>query len=273
MIDFSITITQYLKKHSFMKRGIYKESIIKRNLIMAIMLLAIIQLANGMIPGPALLVSCPNCGAEKSLMTIISGNTFGACQWSDMYQYAPMLPSLSPVQKCNECGGYFILSKAKHRYAEEDEDVEHYGDTGRLTYNEIKEALVLLNDDSLTEDEKLGIRIEFLHRYNDAFREFEGNYIEMNEDKKPMKRDKKDQKLHKSNLTALIALLDKTDNNDILLIAELYREGGNFDKCIEILSSYRPNDDYVRSFISKLMKKAEEKNDKVFLIDEDEPDF
>lgn len=241
----------------------------KRIFVIAIMLCAIVQTANSMIPGPPLLVSCPNCGAEKSLMTIISGNTFGARQWSDMYQYAPMLPSLSPIQKCYECGGYFLLSKAKHRYAEEDEDVEYCGDTGRLTYKEMKEALVLLNDSSLTKDEELGIRLEFLHRYNDAFRVFEGNYLEWEIEEDLMKRDKKDMKLHKSNLKALITLLDASNDEEIPLIAELYRESGCFDKCIAILSSYRPKDDYLREFVYYLIKEAEEKNDKIFLIDDE----
>ena len=236
---------------------INSNEIMKRIFVVAILVWAIVQAANSMIPGPPLLVSCPHCVKEKSLMTIISGNTFGALQWSDMYQYAPMLPRLSPVQKCNECGGYFLLSKAEHRYAKEDDDVENYGDTGRLTYNEMKEALVLLNDSSLTKEDEFGIRLEFLHRYNDAFRVFEDNYLEGEVEEDLMMRDKNDLKLHKANLKALITLLDASHDDEIPLIAELYRESGSFDKCIAILSAFRPEDDYLREFVFNLIKKAE----------------
>lgn len=242
----------------------------KKICLIAGFVLTMVQLAMGMIPGPPLLLECPKCGEEKVMMSLVSGNTFGALQWSDMYQYAPMLPRLSSVQKCNECGNYYLLSKAKRRYAEEDEDVEYSGHTGRLTYNEMKEALILLNDDSLTKDEELGIRIEFLHRYNDAFREFEGYYVEGNDEDKPMSRDKEDQKLHKSNLAALIDLLDATNDNDILLKAELYRESGDFKKCIKLLRSYRPNDDYLQAIVLNLMMEAKNKNEKVFLLNEDQ---
>ena len=53
-----------------------------------------------MIPGNAEIVKCPYCGTEKMLMTLISGNTCGAEYWSDNKRIAPMLPSVSPVQKC-----------------------------------------------------------------------------------------------------------------------------------------------------------------------------
>ena len=49
-------------------------------------------------------VKCPFCGTKKELMTLVSGNTFGAVYWSDNKRIAPMLPTVSPVQKCSNCG-------------------------------------------------------------------------------------------------------------------------------------------------------------------------
>ena len=125
-----------------------------------------------------------------------------------------------------------------------------------------------MEEDSLTKEEEIGIRIEFLHRYNDAFREFEGYHIEAT-DYDLMKRGEEDLKLLKSNLTALINLLDATDDNDIILLAELYRESSDFEKSIAILNSYRPKDDYLQIFVRNIIKKAEEKNDKIFLIEDE----
>lgn len=52
-----------------------------------------------MLPGNPRIVTCPFCGAQKRLMTLMSGNTIGAKYWSDNKQEAPMLPKVSYVQK------------------------------------------------------------------------------------------------------------------------------------------------------------------------------
>ena len=57
-----------------------------------------------MIPANSLLVKCPHCGGKKELLQLISGNTCGSELWSDVKQVSPMLPKISPVQKCPECG-------------------------------------------------------------------------------------------------------------------------------------------------------------------------
>ncbi len=241
----------------------------KKILCIAIMLLAFIQTVNSMIPGPTLLLSCPKCGDEKAMMSIISGNTFGASQWSDMYQYAPMLPRLSPVQKCKKCGGYYLLSNAESRYAEDEEDLGYSFETGRLTYKEMKEALRLLEDSTLSKDAEMSIRLEFLHRYNDAFREFEGENYEKSLEDGSFDHGEEDIKLHHANLRALIALLDENDSNDVLLIAELYREGANFEECMSLLDKYYPDSEFLNNIKKEMFDRAIKGDANVFLISED----
>lgn len=230
----------------------------KRLILIAVLVFTIIRTASGMLPGPPLLVECPKCGEEKKLMTLISGNTIGALQWSDTYQWAPMLPRLSPVQKCKGCGAYFLLSQAKEHRSTED---EYSSDTGRLTFGEMKEALCLLDDESLTKEDKLNIRLEFLHRYNDAFREYEYEIREVD-----AKRSDEDVRLHKENLVEIIALLDATDNARIPVIAEMYREAGDFEECLSLLEAYTPDADFMNHIVGMIKAKAKEKDDKVFLI-------
>ena len=55
-------------------------------------------------PGYARIVYCPYCGEKKELLSLMSGNTIGARYWSDLRMRAPMLPEVSPVQKCHHCG-------------------------------------------------------------------------------------------------------------------------------------------------------------------------
>ncbi len=228
-----------------------------------IIVLGIIQTAYSTIPGPPLIVECPKCGGEKRLLSLISGNTFGAMQWSDLYQYAPMLPRLSPVQKCPNCNGYFLLSQAKKCY---EDDHKGHGETGRLTFEEIKEALSLLEDESLSKEDQFSIRFEFLHRYNDAFRAYVEDFYEDDTEIQFPERDEADVRLHQTNLRALIVLMDETNEKEIPLIAELYREAGMFEKCISLLDLYKPNSDYMNNIIIKMKEKAEEKNDMLFLI-------
>lgn len=219
----------------------------------------------GMIPGPPMLIDCPRCGEEKRLMSLLSGNTFGAIQWSDGYLDAPMLPRQSPVQKCNRCGKYFMLSQVKPRYAEDES--QYASETGRLSYEEIKGALSLLDTDSLSKDDEIDLRMEFLHRYNDVNRIIE----ELEENESPddygLTRNENDRALHISNLMALTRLLDKTDVNQFLLIAEFYREAGKFDECLSLLATYKPQTEYAALITEKMSEKAQENDSKVFKID------
>ena len=59
-------------------------------------------------PGYARIVYCPYCGEKKELLSLMSGNTIGARYWSDLRMRAPMLPEVSPVQKCHHCGKYYL---------------------------------------------------------------------------------------------------------------------------------------------------------------------
>ena len=208
------------------------------------------------IPGPPRVVECPKCGEEKRLVSLISGNTIGATQWSDMYMKAPMLPKASKVQRCGKCGGYFLLSQAKERYAD---DNDFTFETGTLKYPEMKEALIQLEKDSLTREDEFALRLEFLHRYNDAYR----GGAAFN-DGTP--RTESDHQLYLENINAMISLLDNTNTEEIPVIAELYREAADFEKCISILKDYSPNSDYVRSVANTIIKNAEVGNSKVFVI-------
>lgn len=235
--------------------------IMKKLILLTVMVLSMVLSAKAMLPGPPLLVECPKCGHEKRLMSLTSGNTFGARQWSDSYREAPMLPRLSEVQKCPDCHGYFLLSHAQQHY-DNSEDAPFATDTGRLTYEEMKEALCLLDTDSLSSEDEINIRFEFLHRYNDAFRQDSYESVEENPT-----RNEADKKLHKENLKAFVRLFDENDKYYTPILAELYRESGDFDKCLKLLNNYKPESDYLKKFINTMRKKAKKKDDMVFLLE------
>ena len=212
-------------------------------------------------PGPPFLVKCPQCGKDKELMSLISGNTFGSLAWSDTYRYSPMLPRLSPVQKCQHCNTYFMMPDEKPRYKEDESGFNHSFDTGRLTFPEIKEALFQLEESGLNKENEIALRLEFVYRFNDAFREYE---MRSKDDPQQQERSETDWKLHRDNLLKLIELYDKTNDNLIPVIAEFYREAGLFEESIKIAETFTSDSDFLNGVMNKIKEKALAKDDKIF---------
>ena len=213
-----------------------------------------------LIIGPDLLAKCDNCGEEKALISIISGNTFGAVQWSDLYMEAPMLPSLSPIQRCNNCNSFFLIKKDGIRYS--DDKSAQATDTGRMSFQEIKKAIYLLNDSTLSEDDEYRARLEILQRFNDNFRgtsEDDAETLNL--------VNQEDWEIHKDNVKRLVKLLDATNNAYIPLIAEFYREAKLFDETLNILVDFTPFDD-MKNFTQLVKEKAQNKDFKVFIWEE-----
>ena len=216
-------------------------------------------------PGPPLLAKCPECGHEKSLLSLISGNTIGAVQWSDGYSYAPMLPRVSRIQKCPDCGSYFFMSDSETRYADRDDGFRYSSGTGRLTFPEIREALLLLEEADLDNDKELTLRLEFLFRYNDAFRNYSSDRYNPNPFERDTERSEADVKLHKENIKRLISLLDNEGDNKIL-IADLYREAGMFGECLLTLENCSAENEFIEAIINRIREKALASDSTVFEI-------
>lgn len=219
-------------------------------------------------PGTPQLVTCPHCGNEKKLMTLLSGNTIGMRQWSDTFYYAPHLPQVAYVQKCPHCGIFFMYPDAQKRYDDSQDDFNFCLDTGRLSYPEIKQAFLLLEDAVKGKQSEMALRIAFLHSFNEAFREFEKNSWDKDEDMADDKhRDQIDYDLHYSNLNAIAQLLISSESVNTPFIAEIYRELGRFDDCIATLENFETEDNYVRLIVKGIREKALAKDNKVFEID------
>lgn len=115
-----------------------------------------------MLPAPAKLYVCPQCGKTKSMLSLMSGNTFGGELWSDGRTIYPMLPRISAIQKCPSCGKYSLFEKWKDTGKT---DSKAYGTTGILSYLEAKEAYKELKDQNTFQ-----IALFFVHAYNDEFK-------------------------------------------------------------------------------------------------------
>lgn len=118
-------------------------------------------------PGHPRILTCPNCGGKKQVLSLASGNTFGAKVWSDNKRIYPMLPSPSFIQKCPHCEDYFLLSR---------QETQEYGrgcfclNQGRLSYEDLKEAYFKLSQlPDLTDEENTTMLFYLVWSYNDRY--------------------------------------------------------------------------------------------------------
>lgn len=212
-----------------------------------------------MIPGPANILGCPYCGGTKEVMSLVSGNTFGGTVWSDTRRHYPMLPEVSPIQKCPHCGKYYFIEQAKHRMAHDDESgLSSFGELGTLNYNELKEAKAQMSHLTLTDMQRWIIGHQLFMAYNDEFRRDRGSSGSV-----PTGQDKD---VFESVVGELLEGIDSSPDYD-LFHAELLRETGRFDEARDILLRHTAEDD--RWVVDAMLKHIEERDTLPFLLIED----
>ena len=173
-----------------------------------------------MLPANAKIVKCPFCGERKELLNLASGNTFGAKHWSDQKMIAPMLPRVSPVQKCPKCGKYYL--EYKQPYKEGD---DWSSECGELSYQEWKEAYEQFKSDKrIKRDDMQVIRHHIIMAFNDEYYRYGDNMAEAQEEA-----------FFIEIINDYIAS-NKWNSQNMLFKAELYRETGEMTKCEEVLS-------------------------------------
>ena len=201
-----------------------------------------------MLPGNPQILTCPHCGQTKEIMSLLSGNTFGAQLWSDNKQIAPMLPEISYVQKCPHCKKYFIRSRQKEVYAKSGSSAEQ----GLLSFAEMKEAFAQLSQEKFRDmEEEAHIRMMLHHAYNDYyFRAWRRTVAEA------------DQKLFQENALWLIGNLI-TDN---VMKAEFYREIGDMEKAEALIEKETGDNAFTKKLVVTIKEKINKGDTAVFLI-------
>lgn len=188
-----------------------------------------------MIPGPANILGCPYCGGTKEVMSLVSGNTFGGTVWSDTRRHYPMLPEVSPIQKCPHCGKYYFIEQARREHAKGDDyEFRSFGELGTLDYSELKEAKEQMSHLTITNMQRWIINHQLLMAYNDEFRRNSGTSC-----KQP---EKKDEAVFDATVQELLEGIGTSSDYD-LFHAELLRETGRFEEAKEILHKNTAEDD------------------------------
>ena len=167
----------------------------------------------------------------------MSGNTMRGDSWSDGRNIYPMLPRLSIIQKCPDCGKYSLIEQWENTGRT---DCKQCGTTGTLSYTEAKEAYIQLRQSALMTKFTYKIALYFVHAYNDEF-------------KRPKLRDS----IHEKGLRLIVERYYPSPSDDDInlfyeatqyvidysesaldaqiLKAELHRERGEWMEAYEIL--------------------------------------
>lgn len=209
-----------------------------------------------MLPGPANIICCPYCGGTKELMSLMSGNTFGGTVWSDTRRHYPMLPEVSPIQKCPHCGRYFFIEQAKKKSAKDDDsEARSFGELGTLNFHELKQAKEQLLQLTLTNMQIWIINHQLFMAYNDEFRRYPGAL-----GKYP---GKEDLEIFESTVHQLLKGICKSSDYD-LFHAELLREIGRFDEATDVLLKHADEED--QWVVKAMLKHIERKDTLPFLL-------
>lgn len=169
-----------------------------------------------MIPGNELILKCPYCLVNKSVMSLISGSSGGAIKWSDGYTIMPMYPQNSEIQQCDKCGKFFWMNERNMCGYASSMSLK----PSLLDLSQWVSVLEQFRKERLLDGAvELSIRLHILWEYNHGQ---QNQYTKIN---------------FNENSNHLLTLMDRDGERYLTMSAEIYRELGLYDKCLDLLHS------------------------------------
>lgn len=193
------------------------------------------------------LAVCPHCGGKKKLLRLMSGNTFNAVQWSDAKIVAPMMPTVSPILKCPKCGHFYFTFEV-----DKEEGDDYTMECGWLSFEDVIKAKDELRWKEAYWENEMAIVV--MWAYNDIIRSGK-------------KTSWKQDEIFRKTISSLLELSILEDNP--LLRAEMYREIGEFDRCLEILENFDIKEEYPAFVAKQIAKRAAQNDFMVFILQEE----
>jgi len=176
----------------------------------------------------------------------MSGNTIGATYWTDGKEDAPMLPDQPWLVQCPHCRASLWLDE-QEKVGEIDtfETSEQYKDSKSCTTPNFNEYFNILSKGNLSSKKERYLRFRAMWAGNDPRR-----------DTGLSKNDLSDEE--RANLEGIFKILDYSDDDDRLMMAEIKRELGKFDDAEAIINESFANE-YMQavSIIKELIEKKE----------------
>ena len=193
-------------------------------LVLLVALLAFSPRAFALTPGPTIIRQCPGCTNALAQFTIGSGNLLRAEFWTDGFRRAPMWPMLPALVKCPHCQKLFWIEDAKERAQRTGSGGE--GDPWRHA----KEPLEPVESDYLAAAGAANIS-----RAHELYARRRARWLANDPARDNPKQKVQWTEARKKNLTRLAALLDESKDGELIPKAEIARELGDFDRCLQLL--------------------------------------
>ncbi|NLB60990.1 MAG: hypothetical protein GX802_00960 [Clostridiales bacterium] len=200
-----------------------------------------------MLPGKDRIYACPSCGQKVWVRTLMTGNTAGAVLHSDGAIVMPFLPVFPSEVKCKKCG--LIFKFCKDLFVKElnlrDPWESDWESADLLTPEDYQEKI------QLNQCEEIRNRIYLWHTANGTY----GNHEKST-----------DTALYVENCKRLIDLFSDNEHQRVF-IAELHRNIGEFDTCMEILATLEDNERFPKRLY---IEQCEAKNRETFVVKREE---
>ncbi len=202
-----------------------------------------------MLPGPVIVNECPKCHGLVLRRTLASGNTIGAKRWTDGEFRARMLPTTPSLVRCGHCKqvtwkdefkkidsyesylGFLVFSEDendKQRMQEAEVKQDKYDNLSYFEEPSPEELVEYISRSTLSDDKELYTRTRIWRKWNDARRD--------DDSFKPL------HEAERLNLSRIVKLIEATSENTLIL-AEAYRELGDFRRAKNILEQHLFNND------------------------------
>lgn len=189
--------------------------------------------------GPIQVIECPGSDAVRLVITLHSGNTFGAVFWSDGFRIAPGLPDLPQITRCTSDGPIFWVDSARVRgeitAGSADVNPGWLAEPAvrSLDAAELHQALALGLGDTPQRERYLRLRAWWADNASHRGVQATGSSVAAS--------DFPAGSPARANLEALAQLFDETDPGERLMKAEALRELGRFDEARSLLPAEAPS--------------------------------
>jgi len=227
---------------------------------------------------------CPHCHDTFEFLEIMSHNTFSTTYWTDGRGY-DALRGFNGMCKCPACSSFFwrkdAIAVKKEPYSDESFIKQRLAFINKMvhpknqdetnsedTYPAIQDITLpqmfdfLVSPALTSTEEEYYVRKMIWWSYNDYYRALyphEEHYTQQEEGSPLVVLQEK----NSENMKALLDLVELTSDEEILTKAELYRQLGQFDECLSLLTTCSDKYEVAKSII---YEQATNKNNYVQLL-------
>lgn len=185
---------------------------------------------------------CPKCYGTLFAERIVNDSVYYENTWSDGKIVPKRHPELPKIVRCPNCSTtvWLVNKRDEEAIRQEENTIGGWFKKDKVSWLTIDEYFLALENNVFSSDEQERyIRQQIIWAFNDRIRQG-----------KQLINSESESKLGYSNIVRTLELLDYNDEGQILIIAELNRYLGRFEKCKRILSSNNnPKLDFVKRAI------------------------